>query len=156
MAFGKWNFEFLTQMHPFWNNIYDEAKDRRYGTLFVISFLVVVGLPFLVWMLGGNHFLVYLPQWFVEGPVSSKKFQVICLALAAVLFVGAIGLFWRQWLKIGRKARQERAKYTRLSRDELFKARSKLESRTTPVKFRAVQRPAKSAGPRRPDTDLRY
>lgn len=143
-------------MHPFWNNIYDETKDRRYGTLFVISCLVVVGSPFLFWMLVGTHFLAYLPQWFVTGPVSSKKFQVVCLVLAAALSVGAMGLFWWQWVKFGRKARHERSKYIGLSRDELFKARSKLKSRTMPVKFRAVQRPAKSVGPRPPDTDLRY
>jgi hypothetical protein len=144
-------------MDPFWDNLYDDAKDKRYGMLFFISCLLAIGMPFL---LGALYLNLSLPQWFPQSIAdfigTADTFEFVCLGMAASLILVASVLFVRRWIRDGKKARQHRLKYSNLSRDELLKARSKLRNQTKPVKFRLVERPAKRAAPRAPDTDLRY
>ncbi|HEV2320246.1 MAG TPA: hypothetical protein VGV18_10880 [Verrucomicrobiae bacterium] len=146
------NFDFI-EMDPFWNNIYDDAKDKRYGTLFFISCLFAVGMPFLLAALFVN---LSLPQWIADFVGTVDKFEFVCVGLAASVTLVASVLFLRCWILAGHKVRQDRSKCSNLSRDELLKARSKLKKQTNPVKFRRVERPAKRTGPRAPDIDLRY
>lgn len=139
-------------MDPFWNNIYDDVKDRRYGTLFLCT--LFFGLPLLVLALvAASEIFAYLMDVITDvGP-----FDVVCLVLLASAALMAMALFWRHWIRIGRKARQDRSIYSNLSRDELFKPRLKLKSKMKPVKFRLVERPQKRvASPRAPDIDLKY
>jgi hypothetical protein len=140
-------------MDPFWNNLYDDAKDKRYGTLFFISCLLAIGMPFL---LGALFVNLSLPQWIADFIGTADTFEFVCLGAAACLTLVASVLFFRRWVRDGRKVRQGRLKYSNLSRDELLKARSKLKNQLKPVKFRLVERPAKRAAPRAPDIDLRY
>jgi hypothetical protein len=146
-------------MDPFWNNIYDDDKDKRYGTLFLAVILVsIFGVPLLFAIFEGfSDMCSGFKDFIGEYPVMNV-YEVICLALEAVLLLVAIGLFGRRWMRIGRKIREHRLKYSNLSRDELLKARSKLKKNMNPVKFRAVERPAKRQGPtlRAPDTNLKY
>jgi hypothetical protein len=144
-------------MDPFWNNIYDEDKDKRYGGLFMFILLFIfVGLPLIA--LAVNSAWEILPNFFFTliGYPNVSIFWIICLVVAGSLSLAAIVLFGRRWIRIGRKARQDRLKYSNLSRDELMKARSKLKKQMNPVKFRAVERPAKGPALRAPDTDLKY
>ncbi|HEX3626226.1 MAG TPA: hypothetical protein VH280_12450 [Verrucomicrobiae bacterium] len=142
-------------MDHFWTNIYDDAKDRRYGTLFVAALFVGTPLIILAVFLTCETFAVFME--FLSGLPELSPFQAVCLALLAGLALTAMGLFWWRWIRIGRKVRQNRLQLSRLSRDELMKARSKLKSRMNPVKFRVVERPAKRAKQfRAPDTDLKY
>lgn len=139
-------------MNPFWNNIYDDVKDRRYGSLFLVS---LITLPLLLAVLALINDLTGM-LFDLTRDFDFSKFQIICLVLLAVLIPLEAALLWCRWVRVGRKARQERLKYANLSRDELFKARSKLKNQMKPVKFRAVERPPKRAVPRSPDTDLKY
>lgn len=140
-------------MDPFWKDIYDDGKDRRYGGLFMAVLLFLfVGLPLLAW--GLSCAWVILPNFI--GIPDPGKFLVVCLVLAGSLLLVATVLFWRRWIRFGRKERQDRLKYSNLSRDELMKARSKLKNNMNPVKFRAVERPGKRPALRAPDTDLKY
>ena len=144
-------------MDPFWNNIYDEDKDKRYSGLFIgVLLFLFVGLPLLV--LGLTNICDILPNFLnvLVGYPDVNKFQVVCLVLAGILSLVVMVFFWRRWIRVGRKVRQDRLKYSNLSRDELMKARSKLKNNMNPVKFRAVERPGKRAALRAPDTDLKY
>jgi membrane protein implicated in regulation of membrane protease activity len=139
-------------MDPFWNNIYDDVKDRRYGTLFLAT--LFLGLPLLALAFGAAAgIFAVLKDLFKEYP-NISPFEVVYLFLLAGLALMAMALFWR-WIRMGRRARQDRLTYSSLSRDELLKARSKLKSQMQPVKFRLVQRPPKLVS-RAPETDLKY
>ena len=144
-------------MDPFWKDIYDDGKDRRYGGLFMAVLLFLfVGLPLLV--LGLSYIGELLPNFMdaIVGYPNVNRFTFVCVVVGGGLSLIAIVLFARRWVRFGRKARQERLKYSNLSRDELMKARSKLKNNMNPVKFRAVERPGKRPALRAPDTDLKY
>jgi hypothetical protein len=141
-------------MDPFWNNIYDDAKDRRYGALFLAT--LFLGLPLLVVALGAaGAIFAEIMTVLTEYP-DVGAFPVVCLFLLTGVALMATALFWRHWTRIGRKARQDQLTYSNLSRDELLKARSKLKGQLKTVKFRLVERPAKRVAPRAPDTYLKY
>ncbi|MGH7939750.1 MAG: hypothetical protein ACREE6_01485 [Limisphaerales bacterium] len=141
-------------MDPFWNNIYDEAKDRRYGTLFIATFIILIGVLLLIMAPLNDMFADLMDV--LTGNAGLSKFQTVrLLALAGALLV-AIVLLGRRFVRIGRKSRRERLKYSDLSRDELLKARSKLKKDMKPVKFRIVERPGKPTTLRGPDIDLKY
>jgi hypothetical protein len=124
-------------MHPFWDNLYDDLKDRRYGMLFFGSLLAVLlslgvlGALDAAW---GTHY----------GPE-------ILIALVPGIIILIIVWIWR-WVR-GRKQREEAMKYANLSRDELAKARSKLKRQ---MNFKVPAKPARRAAPRPPDTNLKY
>ena len=144
-------------MDPFWSNIYDDAKDKRYSGLFIgVLLFLFVGLPLLV--LGLSHIGELLPNFMdaILGSPNVNRFAFVCVVLGGGLSLIAIVLFLRRWIRFGRKERQDRLKYSNLSRDELMKARSKLKNNMNPVKFRAVERPGKRPALRAPDTDLKY
>jgi hypothetical protein len=135
----------------FWNNIYDDAKDRRYATLFVTTCLFAIGLITLI-IVPLTEMVANLRD-VVTGYPKSSEIPVICLfLLAGVLFSAAVVLGQRR----GRKTHCGQIKCSRLSRDELLKARLKLKRQMQPVKSRAVERPRKLLAPRAPDIDLKY
>lgn len=144
-------------MDPFWSNIYNDDKDKRYSGLFIgVLLLLLVGLP-LIGLFFANIGDI-LPK-FLDVLIGSPEiniFEVVCLILGGILSLVLIVLFGRRWIRFGRKASQDRLKYSNLSRDELMKARSKLKKNMNPVKFRAVERPAKRPALRAPDTDIKY
>jgi hypothetical protein len=124
-------------MNSFWQNIYDDCKDRRYGNLFFASFFIALGLAGAVAAIGA-----------ITG---SNNGPEILLALVPGVIVFAAGLAWRCYR--GRKRREEALKYANLSRDELAKARSKLKRQ---MNFKATTKPARRVTPRSPDTYLKY
>lgn len=128
-------------MHPFWSNIYDDVKDRRYGTLFFATLLISLGLVSIIGALSVN--------------LDAEAFKEFCLCLGPGLSLLIAALVWR-WIRAARRNRGERLKHCNLSRDELAKARSKLKNQTKPVKFRALERPPRQGAPRARDTDLKY
>jgi hypothetical protein len=144
-------------MDPFWNNIYDDAKDKRYSGLFIgVLLSLFLGLPLLALLFGFASEI--LPNFLaaITGYPDVNRFLFVCVVLLAGLSVAAIVLFGRRWIRFGRKERKDRSKYSNLSRDELMKARSKLKKNMNPVKFRVVERPGKRPALRAPDTDLKY
>ena len=102
-------------MNSFWNNLYDSAKDRRYGMIF---FVAVAGL-FGLFLLGG----------FIYGITSANNLREYFLWALPGIGIFAVILSWR-FIRRERKPREERLKYAELSRDELAKARSKLMKST--------------------------
>ena len=130
-------------MNSFWNNAYDNDKDRHYGTLFFVTLLLVFGAVLIAAMIGLN--------------LNSYQLQDVCIVALPIIILTIILLCWR-WIHVERKNRRERQKFASLSRDELAKARSKLKSQMKPIvklgkqmKF-GEKRPAH----RPPDTDLKY
>ncbi|MGA2240682.1 MAG: hypothetical protein ABSH11_01395 [Verrucomicrobiota bacterium] len=119
-------------MNSFWNNLYDNFKDRRYGALFLSTILAFFGL-------------------LISGVIISailREFGMQEYFLEALPGIGILGLAWA-FLKF-RRAQAERKKrlsHSPLSRDELRAARSKLRNGMKPI-----NRPA----PRAPDTNLKY
>jgi len=106
-------------MNSIWNNLYDKAKDRRYGVLFFSSLIAV----FVVFLLG-----VLLNQIF--GGINPGSFDLPShfLELLPGMVILMVALAWRE----ARRARARRGKRFRreeLSRDEIRKARSKLMNR---------------------------
>jgi uncharacterized integral membrane protein len=142
-------------MHPFWENLYDDAKDKRYGTLFVTA--LFIGTPLFVLAVCLANATCGQFMDFLTGYSDLSPLQVVCLAaLTGVIFV-VLALCLRRWVRTERKIRHERLNYSNLSRDELLKARSKLKNQMNPVKFRTAERPGKKRPPLRPpDTDLKY
>jgi hypothetical protein len=128
-------------MNSFWSNIYDDCKDRRYGTLFFITLLIVCGLVSLALA--------------IRLCLGSDQLHEVGLALLPGLALVLAALVWR-WIRYGRKRRQERLKYAFLSRDELAKARSKLKSQMKPMKSKTPARPGRRPAPRPPDTNIKY
>jgi hypothetical protein len=106
-------------MNSIWNNLYDRAKDRRYGTLFFISFFGSFGL-FLVGVLGykildGVDFSQFdLPQYFLQ----------LLPGVVIIMVALALRSYRRARAQGGHKFRRQE-----LSRDEISKARSKLMNR---------------------------
>jgi hypothetical protein len=148
-------------MDPFWNNIYDDDKDKRYSGLFIgVLLLLLVGLPLIGLFFAniGDILPKFIPDFLDDliGYPEANIFQVVCLILGGCLSLVAIVLFVRRWIRYGRKERQDRLKCSNLSRDELMKARSKLKKNMNPVKFRVVERPGKRPALRAPDTDIKY
>jgi len=141
-------------MDHFWNNIYDEAKDRRYGSLFLAT--LFLGLPLLALVLGAAFAIVAELGHIFSGYPDVDLFQVVCLGLMAGLAVITMALLWRRSVRTGRQARRDRLKFSNLSRDELLKARLKLKGQMDPVGFRLVARPGRQATIQTPNTDLKY
>ena len=102
-------------MNPFWDNVYDDAKDRRYGALF---FATLLGC-FLSLAIGGMAAAISKSDFFDE-------YAQVLLLMGGIVALLLIWLFLR-WFRV-RKRRQEYLKYSKLSRDELAKARSKLKA----------------------------
>jgi hypothetical protein len=125
----------------FWNNVYDDTKDRRYGTLFFITFFCIIGLVLLGLFLG-IQFCASVPPEVVYAGVA-----------VAVLVLALIG--WR-WACIERKYQRDKLKYSALSRDELAKARSKLKKQIRPATFKTRMKSSVRHSPRRMDTYLKY
>jgi len=130
-------------MNSFWNNAYNEEKDRRYGRIFFVTFLIVLPLAGIFAALGAN--------------LNSYQLQDLCIVALPVIILTIILLCWR-WIHLERKYRKERLKYANLSRDELAKARSKLKSQMKPIVKIGKQMKFGEKPPahRRPDTDLKY
>ena len=106
-------------MNSIWNNLYDKAKDRRYGVLFFFSLFGFFGL-------------------FLGGVIICKNLEGVDLApldlpshflelLPGFLIVLA-ALVWRG-LRRARAQKGSRFRREQLSRDEICKARSKLMNR---------------------------
>ena len=98
-------------MNPFWNNWYDQFKDRRYGALFLSAILAFFGLLALGFFVNAVLRAFELEEYFPD-------------VLAGI---GLLGLAWgffkfRQAQMRGR----ERSRHPPLSRDEVRVARSKL------------------------------
>lgn len=133
-------------MDPFWQNAYDEDKDRRYGALFFSALL--------------GCFLSVAVAAVIAAITGSRYSDDLLPAMLVVLAIITIVLFiyvWR-WAR-GLRDRKERLKYSSLSRDELAKARTKLKKQmmsTKPMTFKRETRPARRPPPRPVDTDLKY
>jgi hypothetical protein len=127
-------------MYPFWSNIYDDVKDRRYGALFfstLLALFVSLGILALIGALTNGVGLV--PAFIV--------FAIPC----AVACVCAVSNCVRAW-----KHRDGSLNSSTLSRDELAKARSKLKKETKAAAFRTERRRTRLVITRVPDTDLKY
>jgi hypothetical protein len=128
-------------MHPFWSNLYDDAKDRRYGTLFFVVILVLLGLVAIACVLRANF--------------DPEELREMCFGLGPGLSLVTAAFVWR-CIRAARRNRREHLKYSSLSRDELAKARSKLKTRMKIEPPKKQTRAARLAAARRPDTDLKY
>ncbi len=113
-------------MNSIWANLYDKAKDRRYGILFFFSLFGFFGL-FLVGVLvykilGGIDFGLLDSQ-------NHLDLQNHFLELVPGLVILMAACAWRG---LRRAKTQGGGKFRReeLSRDEINKARSKLMNRT--------------------------
>jgi len=127
-------------MYSFWSNIYDDAKDRRYGALFFSTLLTLfVSLAILALIGALTNGVGLVPALFVLA---------ITFAVAAVCTVSNCIRAW--------KHRDGSLNSSTLSRDELAKARSKLKKETKAAAFRTERRPARLVITRVPDTDLKY
>lgn len=113
----------------FWQEIYDAAKDRRYGLLFFGTLLA--------------FFIVFLLGVFVASLTGANNFEECVYSGLAAVGVLILIVMWRL-ISQARRERRERLKSEKLSCDELSKARSKLRSRLRP--------PIKKL----PDIDLKY
>ncbi|HTR43239.1 MAG TPA: hypothetical protein VMH87_16620 [Pseudomonadales bacterium] len=130
-------------MYPFWSNIYDDVKDRRYGALFFSTLM----------MLSGSLAVIG-----VICAMTNSAYADVLLPLAVtVMAIFALALAWRTWTWArGWNRPEEQLKSPKLSRDEVSKARSKLKKETKAAAFRIQRRPARMAITRVPDTDLKY
>ena len=111
----------MTPMNSIWSNLYDKAKDRRYGLLFFFSLIGLFGVflsAMLAWQMVQGLELLSLP-W---------KSQILLMLPGPLIIVAAIIL-----RAIRRVRARHRTTYRReaLSRDELCKARSKLRVNKT-------------------------
>ena len=106
-------------MNSIWSNLYDKAKDRRYGVLFFSSLVGFFGL----------FLLAFLACKIVEGvDFDPLKLQVRLLELLPGLLIIVAALIWRA-IRRARAQRGKRFRREELSRDEMSKARSKLVHR---------------------------
>jgi biotin transporter BioY len=106
-------------MNSIWNNLYDHAKDRRYGALFFSS---LVGV-FVVFLLGA---LIY--QILGGMDFGSFDLQAHFLELMPGIVILIAALAWRG-IRRARAQHPKRFRSVELSRDEIRKARSKLMNR---------------------------
>jgi biotin transporter BioY len=106
-------------MNSIWSNLYDKAKDRRYGVLFFSSLIAV----FAVFLLG---VLLYN----ILGGIDFGSFdlQAHFLELVPGIVIVIAALVWRG-VRRARAQRGKRFRREELSRDEICKARSKLVNR---------------------------
>jgi hypothetical protein len=98
-------------MNSIWSNLYDKFKDRRYGALFFISLMSVLGLLLLAVMVGQ-----------IIGPANVQEYVLQALPGVGIIIVA---LIWRA-VRRSRAQRGKRFRREELSRDEVCKARSKL------------------------------
>lgn len=103
-------------MNSIWNNLYDKAKDRRYGILFFFSLFGFFGF-----------FLMSVLTYKILGGIDFGTFdlQPHFLQLVPVIVIIMVALAWRSF----RRARTQggnKFRHGELSRDEISKARSKL------------------------------
>lgn len=119
-------------MSSFWDNQYDNFKDRRYAALFWSTLMGLFGLLALGALIAAVLSGLGMPEYFWE-------------ALPGVGILVLTVAFLKMWQAQTRS--REKLRHGPLSRDELRVARSKLRNGTKPI-----QRPA----PRVPDTNLRY
>lgn len=132
-------------MSSFWKNAYNDEKDRRYGTLFFVTLLLVLGTVFTAAILtvGAN----------------SYEMRDFCEVALPVIILTIILVCWR-WIRAECQYHKARLKYAALSRDELAKARSKLKSQMSqmkPARLRKQMRfGEKRPLHRPPDTNLKY
>jgi membrane protein DedA with SNARE-associated domain len=103
-------------MNSFWESLYSRFKDRRYGTFFLIVLTAFFGLLVLL-------------AWAAQMAQDESARPVVLFATAM------LGVFLVAWLGFGISRllarRDDRADCSRLSSDELAKARSKLLKRQT-------------------------
>jgi Na+/melibiose symporter-like transporter len=130
-------------MSSFWQDAYNDDKDRRYGALF---FTTLLGC-FLSLVIGGV-FAAITESDFFDG--YGQVMLIIGVVIVLVLVLLAI-----RFIRV-RRRRKVDLKYSALSRDELAKARSKLKTKMQPVTFRRESRPPRRPPPRKPDVDLKY
>lgn len=98
-------------MDSIWEKLYDSAKDRRYGILFMATWSGIFGLSLL--------------SIFISELSSENGAQEFFLATLSGAVISMLGISW--WVIRRRRRRpEERIEYRELSRDELAKARSKL------------------------------
>ncbi len=126
---------------PFWSQIYDSAKDRRYAKLFFVTILAGGGLACLFAAVGQNL------------DANERKDLGLALLPAAGMFAIVLGWKWnRSWCR----RRGDQLKCEELSRDELAKARLKLKDKARPIKGKPRTNSVKRTAPRALDTYLRY
>lgn len=107
-------------MNSIWNNLYDKAKDRRYGVLFFFSLFGFFGL-----FLAGVIICKILEE-IDFGPFDlSSHFLELLPGFVIVMAT----LVWRG-IRRARAQRGKRFRREELSCDEICKARSKLMNRT--------------------------
>ncbi len=119
-------------MNSFWDNQYDNFKDRRYAALFWSTLMALIVLLLLGFFIGALLSEFGMQAYFVE---SLPGIGILVLACGFLKFRQA------------RIRSQEKLRHGPLSRDELRVARSKLRNG-----MKAINRPA----PRVPDTNLKY
>ena len=107
-------------MNSIWNNLYDRAKDRRYGSLFFFS---LFGF-FSLFLLGVLIFKILGAMDF-----SAFDLQRHFLELVPGIVIVVAALVWRG-VRRARAQHGNRFQREELSRDEIRKARSKLVNRT--------------------------
>jgi membrane protein implicated in regulation of membrane protease activity len=130
-------------MSPFWSNIYDDAKDRRYGALFFSTLLMLFGSLGVIAVICA-----------ITNAGSSEVLFPLALAVTVIF---TLALAWRAWAWLrGWNRPEAQLKSPVLSRDELVKARSKLKKETKAAALRTQRRPARLAITRVPDTNLKY
>jgi choline-glycine betaine transporter len=127
-------------MHPFWSQIYDQGKDRRYGALFFSTLVMLFGSLGVIALL---------------STMTNSAGLVPALILFAVPFSVVLVCMVSNCVR-GLKRRDETGNCSTLSRDELAKARSKLKKETKAAAFRTGRKPAQLVMNRVPDTYLKY
>jgi hypothetical protein len=133
-------------MDPFWENAYNDEKDKRYGALFFTALLGCFGSVAVAALIAG----------ITGSEYADDLLPVVLVVLVIFTLVLCVSIL--RWIR-GRKDRKERLKYSSLSRDELAKARSKLKRQmmsAKPVTFRRETRPSRRPPPRKIDVDLKY
>ncbi len=119
-------------MSSFWDNQYDNFKDRRYAALFWSTLMGLFGVLGLGAIIAG-----------ILSEFGKEEYIVEALPGLGILLLAWAFLRFRQAYVRDREKLPRRP----LSRDELRIARSKLRNGLKPI-----QRPA----PRVPDTNLKY
>jgi hypothetical protein len=101
-------------MNPFWGNVWDYVKDRRYAMIFFGTLLALVGL-LIAGLILCQVFSAYHLEDYLENVLPGLS----------VLFLLWL---WRQVRRVQARRRERKKGYkiSPLSRDELNKARSKL------------------------------
>ncbi len=127
-------------MHPFWSQIYDQSKDRRYGALFFSALLMLFGLLGVVALISA--------MTNSAGLVPALILFAVPFSIALVCMVSNCIREWNHRHGTGNRSA--------LSRDELAKARSKLKKETKAAAFRTGRKPARLVMNRAPDTYLKY